>query len=333
MASSGPGTDQYCARGRDAIRVRGRELDLSERAFGWLRRSDSLAGDADALRARLEQDGYLFVPGLLDRAAVRRARLELLGHVQRAGALDPEHPVEDGVLRPDAGELGLEQGYPSSSDALTSLLQGEPMLDFFATVLGGDARSYDFMWLRTQPRGYGVEPHCDLVFMGRGTADVLTCWTPFGDIAPGGGGLMLLEDSHRKSVSLLADYLRQDVDSYCANGPNAEAVRAGTMKWEHWDRPAAGKEWGGEIADDAVELRSQWGGRWLTAPQFRMGDVLIFTMRTVHAGTDNDTDRLRLSIDSRYQLADAPVDERWVRGEHGEAPVGHGLAGKRAKIC
>jgi hypothetical protein len=105
------------------------------------------------------------------------------------------------------------------------------------------------------------------------------------------------------------------------------------MKWEHWDRPAAGREWGGEIADDAVELRSRWGGRWLTAPQFRMGDVLIFTMKTVHAGTDNDTDLLRLSIDSRYQLAASPVDERWVRGEHGEAPIGHGLAGKLAKIC
>jgi hypothetical protein len=317
----------------NGIRARGRELDLSDQAFGWLRPSDSLAGDANALRARLEQDGYLFVHGLLDRAAVRAARLELLRHVHRHGALDPRHPVEEGVLRPDARELGLHQSYPTSSDALTSLLQGKPMLHFFAAVLGGEVRSYDFMWLRSQPRGHGVEPHCDLVFMGRGTPDVLTCWTPFGDIAVGGGGLMLLEDSHRRSVSRLADYLRQDVDSYCANGPNAEAVRAGKMKWEHWDRPAAGREWGGEIADDAVELRSQWGGRWLTAPQFRMGDVLIFTMTTVHAGTDNDTDLLRLSIDSRYQLAGSPVDERWVRGQHGEAPVGHGPAGKRAKIC
>ena len=64
-----------------------------------------------------------------------------------------------------------------------------------------------------------------------------------------------------------------------------------------------------------------------------MGDVLIFTMRTVHAGTDNATDRLRLSIDTRYQRADAPVDERWVRGAHGEPPAGHGVASKVAKIC
>ena len=64
-----------------------------------------------------------------------------------------------------------------------------------------------------------------------------------------------------------------------------------------------------------------------------MGDVLVFTMRTVHAGTDNNTRALRLSTDSRYQRAADPVDERWVRGEHGEAPVGHGLAAKVGKIC
>lgn len=313
--------------------ARGRRLDLSEDAFGWFRPSDSLRGDPEALRARLEQDGYVFVPGLLDREAVRAGRVELLGHVQAHGALDPAYPVEDGVLRPDADELGLWQSYPSSSDALMSVLRGEPLMSFFAGILGGEVRSYDFVWLRDQARSHGVEPHCDLVFMGRGTPDVLTCWTPFGDIPLGGGGLMLLEDSHRKSVVRVADYLRQDVDSYCVNGPNAEAVSGGTMRWEHWDRPTPGRDWGGEIADDAVALREAWGGRWLTAPQYRMGDVLIFTMKTVHAGTDNDTHTLRLSTDSRYQRADAPVDERWVIGKKGEAPVGHGVGGKLGKIC
>jgi ectoine hydroxylase-related dioxygenase (phytanoyl-CoA dioxygenase family) len=206
-------------------------------------------------------------------------------------------------------------------------------MSFFAGVLGGEVRSYDFVWLRHQPHSHGVEPHCDLVFMGRGTPNVLTCWTPFGDIALGGGGLMLLEDSHRKSVVRVADYLRQDVDSYCVNGPNAEAVSQGTMKWEHWDRPAPGREWGGAPPHDAVALREEWGGRWLTAPEFRMGDVLIFTMKTVHAGTDNDTRALRLSTDSRYQRTDTPVDERWVTGANGEAPMGHGLSAKRGKIC
>lgn len=315
------------------LRAGGRALDLSEDAFGWLRPSDSVVGDPGALGARLEEDGYLFLPGLLDRDAVRAGRMELLERVRAHGALDPAHPVEDGVLRADADEVGLWQSYPASSDVLMSVVRGEEMLALFEDLLAGAVRSYDFVWLRHQPRSHGVNPHCDLVFMGRGTPDVLTCWTPFGDVAVGAGGLMLLEDSHRKSADRLADYLSQDVDTYCENGPNADAVRDGTMRWEHWQGPEAGKAWDGEITDHAVALREQWGGRWLTAPQFRMGDVLLFTMRTVHAGTDNDTRTLRLSTDSRYQRADAPVDERWVRGEHGEAPVGHGPGAKRAKIC
>jgi hypothetical protein len=313
--------------------ARGRPLDLSEDAFGWLRESDSVAGNPEALRARLEEDGYLFVPGLLDRGAVRAGRLDLLARVQAAGALDDAYPVEDGVLRPDAGDLGLWQGYPATSDALMSVIRGERMLSFFAALLGGEVRPYDFVWLRDQPRSPGIKPHCDVVFMGRGTPDVLTAWVPFGDIPLGGGGLMVLEDSHRTSVARLADYLSQDVDSYCENGPNADAVRNGAMHWEHWQGPVPGKDWGGEITEDAVALREAWGGRWLTAPQFRMGDVLLFTMRTVHAGTDNATGTLRLSTDSRYQRADAPIDERWVRGHHGEAPIGHGLEAKVGRIC
>ena len=282
-----------------ALSANGRPLG----AVGELRRS----GPAD--HHRLAEDGYLFVPGLLDRDAVAAAREELL-----------------------AREDELTQDFPMRSEQMRAVLQGERMLGFFAGLLGGAVRTYDFIWLRHQhPGAPATLPHCDVVFMGRGTPDVLTCWTPFGDIAPGGGGLLILEDSHRTSPQRLAGYLEQDVDRYCENGPNAEAVRRGDIRWEHW-RHEPGLDWGGEISDDAVALREQWGGRWLTA-DYRMGDVLVFTMRTVHAGTDNHTDGIRLSTDSRYQRADAPVDERWVRGEHGEDPIGHGLAAKRGKIC
>ena len=62
---------------------------------------------------------------------------------------------------------------------------------------------------------------------------------------------------------------------------------------------------------------------------FRMGDVLVFGMATVHASLDNHSNRFRLSSDSRYQLASEPVDERWV----GANPIGRGPAAKKGKIC
>jgi len=70
------------------------------------------------------------------------------------------------------------------------------------------------------------------------------------------------------------------------------------------------------------------GGRWLTS-QYRAGDLLVFSMYTVHASLDNHSDRIRLSSDTRYQLASEPIDERWI----GEAPSAHGRASKRGRIC
>ena len=111
-------------------------------------------------------------------------------------------------------------------------------------------------------------------------------------------------------------YGRLDVDSYCANHPNGEQFIEGT------------KRWGGHLSKNAVRLREKLGGRWLTA-EYRMGDLLTFGMFTVHASLDNQSDRVRISSDSRYQLASEPADHRWL----GEAPIGHGLAGKRGRIC
>jgi hypothetical protein len=89
-----------------------------------------------------------------------------------------------------------------------------------------------------------------------------------------------------------------------------------------------GWRWDGSVSEDPVELREQLGGRWLTA-EYRAGDLLTFSTYTIHASLDNRSERIRLSSDSRYQLASEPVDERWI----GEAPVGHGPAGKRGRIC
>jgi hypothetical protein len=77
-----------------------------------------------------------------------------------------------------------------------------------------------------------------------------------------------------------------------------------------------------------MQIQHSLGGRWLTT-EYRASDVLIFSIFTVHASLDNQSDRVRISSDSRYQLASDPVDERWV----GEKPIGHSQAGKRGRIC
>jgi len=143
--------------------------------------------------------------------------------------------------------------------------------------------------------------HCDVVYMGRGEREKLfTAWTPIGDIDFELGGLMVLEGSHRHQ-KLKSTYGQMDVDSYCENKPDAKA----------W-----GKSWGtgGWLKGGPNQIRRSiggQGGRWRTS-EYRAGDVLIFSMFTVHASLDNRSTRVRLSSDSRYQPASAPADERWV---------------------
>jgi len=315
------------------LKARGRELELTPGAFGWLRRSDDVMHDGDALRARLAEDGYLYVPGALNREEIVEARREVLTKAEAEGLLDPTFPLLDGVMREGAGNPYFRPSYTKENAPLMRALYDGPMIELFGRLVGGPVRHFDYTWLRAVGAGPGTSPHCDIVYMGRGTHELLTAWTPLGDIPVSVGGLMLLENSYHESPVRLADYLRQDVDTFCENGPNAEAVKSGKLGWEDWKKPEPGKGWDGAITGDPVALRAEWGGRWLTSPEYRMGDVLIFTMRTVHGSIDNATRYIRLSTDTRYQHADAPVDERWIRGEGGAEPIGHSIAGKRGKIC
>ncbi|MDX1931288.1 MAG: phytanoyl-CoA dioxygenase family protein [Capsulimonadales bacterium] len=310
------------------LTARGQSLDTQPDAFGFLRDSADIVGDVDALRGRFLADGYLYLPGLLDRAEVREARRSVLERAREEGLLDPDSPAEDGLLKPGVNPY-FRPEYTRDNPCLRRILYEGPMMAFFARFLGGEVRHFDYTWLRAVGPGPGTAPHCDIVYMGRGTRNLFTAWTPLGDIPLTVGGLMILENSHRRT-DLTGAYLEQDVDSYCENGPNAEAVRDGKLYWEHWQRwqePGAG--WDGAFSHDPPELRTQFGGRWLTSGEYRMGDVLIFGMATLHASIDNTTNILRLSTDTRYQRADEPVDERWI----GDRPIAHGIAGKKGRIC
>ena len=52
----------------------GHELDMADDKAGWLRESTDAADDVAELRRRFTEDGYLYLPGYLDRAEVLDAR-------------------------------------------------------------------------------------------------------------------------------------------------------------------------------------------------------------------------------------------------------------------
>jgi hypothetical protein len=325
----------------DRVVSRGQELELAPDAFGELRRSDDLVPrllaqsngpTADAprlaavLRQRIAEDGYLYLPGYLDREEVLAARRALCAQLAEQGLLDPSRPVEEAVVNPldPAAPLTTRPAALGRQNAAIQHLlyaQGGRMMRFYETFFAEDVLHYDFTWLRIVRPGKGTASHCDIVFMGRGTSDLYTSWTPLGDIDRRLGGLIVLEGSHRKD-DLKDTYCQTDVDTYCENRFDGA--------WEDPEgkrnRPELAT---GAITEDHVGLRRRMGGRWLTA-DFAAGDLLVFGMYLVHASLDNQTpDRIRLSTDSRYQRASEPADERWV----GPEPPGHGPQSGRGVIC
>lgn len=295
-------------------------MNDSPEHFGALRDSTDIFGDAAALQERMKEDGYLYMKGVLDRGEVLEARRELTEKMHRDGFTHPDYPVIDAISHPEK-KIAFAAEYAMSSHAVKQVVFGKTILGFYERLLGGKVRPFDFRWLRAVSGGLpGVNPHCDIVYMGRGTFNLYTAWIPYGDVPMKMGTIMVLEDSHKKN-HLFKRYLERDVDAYCTNFSDAEKVASGEQLWAHHN-------FGGALSNRADLLRNKIGGRWLTC-DFSAGDFLTFGMGMVHSSLDNQTDHIRLSSDTRYQLASEPFDERWI----GENPIAHSVAGKRGRIC
>lgn len=259
-----------------------------------LRESNDILDDSNALKERIAADGYLLIRGLHDRNAVLTARQQILERLAVKGMLAPDTPLMDGVFNSEfpeptsTGSMGNKA--LTQLPAFKAVVEGAPVMDFFKHFLGGDARTFDFKWLRTAGPGSGSPIHYDIVFMGRGTQDLYSCWTPFGDVSLDMGPIVFcLGSNHFDRVR--ATYGQSDVDRDMIEG---------------------------HFSDNPLEIVEKFGGHWATTT-FSVGDVIIFSMFLMHASLVNTSDKIRITADARYQLASEPIDERWV----GEKPKGH----------
>src|SRR3712207_5568660 len=80
-----------------------RELDFPGTYLDTLREATDLVGDEVALRARLEEDGYLLIRGLLNKDLVLDARRQIVESMAAHGMLDPNAPVMDAVKATEGG--------------------------------------------------------------------------------------------------------------------------------------------------------------------------------------------------------------------------------------
>src|SRR5205814_9076847 len=113
------------------------------------------------------------------------------------GLLEAVRPAIEAIPKRGGG-MGWRPDLAAKNAPLEKVLYAGPMMSFFKRFLGGAVRHYDFTWLRSiAPGSTGTNSHCDIVYMGRGTTNLFTAWTPLGDISFELGGLMILEGSNR----------------------------------------------------------------------------------------------------------------------------------------
>ena len=267
------------------------EMELGGRYLSTLREANELLDDTDALGARMAEDGYLFIRGLQDRDRVGEARRVVLENLEANSQIDPDYPLDLGVAA--AGKRGSFFGgakQVTHTPGFLSVVNSPEIMGFFERFLDGPILTFDYKWLRAVGPGDNTGAHYDMVYMGRGTTNLYTVWTPLDDVTYDMGPLVILAGSHQFDA-VKETYGKMDVDRDHVTG---------------------------HFTNEPIEMVDQYGGQWQTS-EFSMGDVIILGMHTMHGSINNTSNRFRISTDTRYQLATDPVDHRWV----GENPVAH----------
>jgi hypothetical protein len=309
-------------------------------------------GDASLLRARLAEDGFLLLRGLIPTTVVAAGCRCLTDEMARGGWFsDGSDPAErvarfggPSVVQPEDAAFAATNSTmlrPSEARAVSQadggavrrVLEAPELHAAFSMLFDGEpAVTLDYKWFRAIPPPAAVSPaadaapgglfHVDSVYMGRGSRRLTTAWIPWHDIAPEDGGLAVLSGS--SSLPGFAT-LRSTYGEYDVSDTDIEA--------------AAGGSFGSDPAElSAFDEQAQW-----VTTTYRAGDVLLFGkcwsralsllvadarpgclaarlfagMKTLHGpltSTRAGPPRIRLSTDTRWQPACDAVDDRHTVG-------------------
>lgn len=240
----------------------------------------SIREGADTLRQRFDDEGYLYLPGVVSGEVVNGVRADFLTALGKVGWI-ADGPVGSDVPTdkaqresPDADERFFE-GYIELQRLQTfhELPHRQELMEVAGILLQDEVLCHPRKIARAAlPKDFVfmTAPHQDYRLI-QGTGDVLTVWLPIGDCPGDLGGLAVLSGSHRLGLLEVT-----------------EAPGVGGLKV---DIPA-------DFEDPSLD----WRVSDMTA-----GDVLVFHSLTVHSAKPNVTDRLRLSADFRYQSVNEPV--------------------------
>lgn len=244
--------------------------------------SNEAMDDAEELRRRLEDEGYLFFKRLQNPDKLLALRREMLTVMQQGGWLiagtDPMDGIADVSRQCTEGDSEYAAVYhevyklenfhrsghwPEVVD-MVSKLAGRPVMPHPQKI----AR----LWFPKYTE-HTTPIHQDFVHF-QGNFETYTCWAPVGDCPIELGGLAVIPGSHK---------LERVLDHHFSLGAGGLCIDTSTMD-----------------------------GSWYST-DYEVGDTLIFKALMIHKALPNLTeDRLRVSLDNRYQAIGDTIAEHML---------------------
>ena len=251
-------------------------------ALKELRVSNDAMNDPEELRHRISEEGYVFFKKLQDPDKLWALRREMLTTMQEGGWLvagtDPMDGITDISNQCTEGDIEYTDVYHEvyKLEAFHRSGHWSEVVDMVEKIVGREVLPHPQKIARLWFPKYTAHTtpiHQDFVHF-QGNFQTYTCWAPIGDCPIELGGLAVLPGSH-KINKVMEHHFSLGAGSLCVN-------------------------------ED--ELLGEWH-----STNYEVGDTLIFPALTIHKALPNLTeDRLRVSLDNRYQAVDDPIAEHML---------------------
>lgn len=300
-------------------RIRSNEGKYMEpEALGWMRPSPASSTSMEELHRRFDEEGYIWVTGLIPREDVLDYRESYFSHLAPTGILKPGTSPREGIFNPTEDPL-LHHGVggkdlPSEQDKVKRLVEAHTKPEYLQFIKHPSLRKFvrEFMGWKNDvlvhrtllrhnvPHGLSTGIHYDKIFLRAGQSEFLTAWVPIGDCKANGGGLMYLAGSSQLGMKMEQEFRKNSA----AAGLSWEEQVSGFNS--HMDKS-------GQLTQNAEE----WGkgkGKWIAA-DYEAGDVVFHNPYLVHGAVKNE-DRdgvIRLSTDLRFYEEGSDIDQRWMK--------------------
>lgn len=238
--------------------------------------STDIADNGPALRERMSIDGYLFVRQLVPASVLTDLRRRCLAIIAEAGWLKTATPIDAAITEPSAACADPDA---RSVAVLERLYRLESL--------------------------HALNRHPALIGFFEGLCDAVVLAHPL--VIPRN----IFPDRDEFTTPSHQDFphIQGTPETYTAWIPLGDCpIEHGGLTIAAGSHKAGVRDFRVSSGAGAMEVEDPLEGTWVSG-DFAVGDVLIFHSMTVHRALPNRSDRLRQSIDMRYQRASDPVTE------------------------